>query len=45
LRPARHRLSDKGEGLMAVQPAQLDHLAVQFETVIGELRFPEADGA
>ena len=30
---------------MTVQPAQLDHLAVEFETMIGELRFAEADGA
>ena len=29
---------------MAVQPAQLDYLAVEFEAVIGELRFPETDG-
>ena len=45
LRAARHGLSDKGKGLMAVQPAQLDHFAIEFETVIGELRFPETDGA
>ena len=42
---ARHGLADKGKGLMAVQPAQLDHFAVEFEAVIGELRFAKTDGA
>ena len=30
---------------MAVKAAQLDDFAVQFETVIGELRFAKAHGA
>ena len=30
---------------MAIQPAQLDDFAIEFETVIGELRFAETDGA
>ena len=42
---AGHGLADEGKGLMTVQPAQLDHFAVEFETVIGELRFAEPDGA
>ena len=42
---AGHRLADKGKGLMTVQPAQLDHFAVEFEAVVGELRLAETDGA
>ena len=41
--PARHRLPYKRERLMAVQAAQLDDLAIQFESVIGELRLPKTD--
>ncbi len=40
-----HGLADKGKGLMTVQPAQLDHFAVEFETMIGELRLAESDRA
>ena len=45
LRAAGHGLADKGKGLMAVQAAQLDDFAVEFETVIGELGFAKTDGA
>jgi len=42
---ARHGLADEGKGLMAVQSAQLDHLAIELEAVIGELRFAKTDDA
>ena len=41
LHAARHGLSDEREGLMTVEAAQLDDLSVQFEPVVGELRFAE----
>ena len=40
-----HGLSDEGKCLMAVEAAELNDLAVQFEAVLGELCFAEADGA
>src|SRR6266545_2432781 len=43
LRAARHRLPHAWKGLMTIKAAQLDDLAVQFESVIGKLRFAEAD--
>src|ERR1700747_2969507 len=45
LRPSRHRLADPGKRLMAIQPTQLDHFAVQLETMIGELGVPETNHA
>ena len=45
LRTGRHGLSDPGKSLMAVEAAQLDDFAVQLESVIGELRFAEAETA
>ena len=38
-----HGLADEGKGLMAIESAQLDDLAVEREAVIGERRFAEAD--
>src|SRR4030095_16339490 len=43
LRTAGHCLTNEWEGLMAIQSAKLDDLAVQLEAVIGELRVTEAD--
>src|SRR5579863_802117 len=34
LAASRHCLPDKGKRLMAIEPSQLDYLAVQFEPVI-----------
>src|ERR1019366_8929073 len=45
LHPSRHGLPHKGERLMTVEPAQLDHFAVQLETVFGKPRLAETDGA
>ena len=45
LRPARHCLTNPREGLMAIEAAQLDDFAIQFETVIGELGFAETKTA
>ena len=42
---AGHGLPDKGKGLMAVESAQLDDLAVQFEAVIGKLGLAKAEAA
>jgi hypothetical protein len=42
---AGHGLSDEGEGLMAVEAAELDDFAVQLEAVVSELGFAEAEGA
>src|SRR5580698_837043 len=41
LHASRHGLAHKGEGLMAVEPAQLDDLAVQLEAVFGKPRIAE----
>ena len=40
-----HRLADEGEGLMTVEPAQLDDLSIEREAVVGEPGFAEADAA
>ena len=40
-----HRLPDPRESLVPIQPTQLDDLAVQFETVIGELSLAEPEPA
>ena len=45
LRPGRHRLSDKGKGLVTIQSAQLDDFAVELEPMIGELGLAKTDGA
>ena len=42
---SRHGLPDPGKGLMAVEPAQLDDLAVKCETVIGKLGFAQSKAA
>src|ERR1035438_6719956 len=42
---SRHRLPNKGERLMTVESSQLDDLAVQLETVIRKLGFPETKTA
>src|SRR6476661_134199 len=38
-----HGLTDPREGLMAIQPPQLDDFAVQLESVVGELSLAEAE--
>jgi hypothetical protein len=40
-----HRLTDPGKGLVAIQPSQLDDLAVELEAMIGELGLAEAEAA
>ena len=40
-----HRLANPGERLMPVQSPQLDDLAVEFESVVGELSVAESDAA
>src|SRR5262249_14170238 len=45
LRTGGHCLTNEGEGLMTIQPAQLDYLAIQFEAMIGELGITKADRA
>ncbi len=42
---AGHGLADEGEGLMAVEAAELDDFAVQLKAMVGELGFAEAEGA
>src|SRR5580698_9732133 len=39
LHSSRHRLTNKREGLMPVEPSQFDNLSVQLESVVGKLRF------
>ena len=45
LHAAGHGLADPWEGLMAIQAAELDYLAIQFEALIGELGFAETETA
>src|SRR5579864_289583 len=45
LRATGHCLTNPRKGLMAIESAQFDDLAIQFEAVIGELRFAEAETA
>ncbi len=45
LRTSWHGLPDPGKGLMTIEPAQLDDLAVQLEAVIGELGLTEGETA
>src|SRR5690242_15380962 len=45
LAAAGHGLSDKGEGLMAVQTAKLDDFAVECEALVGKFGVAEADCA
>ncbi len=45
LRATRHCLTNPWEGLMAIESAQLDDLAIQLEAVIGELCFAESETA
>src|ERR1017187_446481 len=45
LHASRHGLTYKGERLMTVEPAQLDHFAVQFEAMFGKPGLTETDGA
>src|ERR1700683_577610 len=45
LHASRHSLTHKGEGLMTVESAQLEHFAVQLETVSGKPGLAKTDGA
>src|ERR1700722_7738820 len=40
---SRHGLPHEWKSLMPVQSAQLDHLAIELEAVVGELRFAETN--
>src|SRR5439155_11130090 len=40
-----HRLTNVGEGLVAVEAAQLDDLTIQFEAMVRELGLPKAEAA
>ena len=40
-----HGLAHVGERMMSIKPAQLDDLAIEFKTMIGELRLSKADPA
>ena len=41
----RHRLTNVGEGLVAVEAAQLDDLTIQFEAMIRKLGLPKTEAA
>ena len=41
----RHGLTDEGEGLMAIEAAQLDDFSIELESVIGELCLAKAKAA
>ena len=45
LHAAGHGLAHPGKGLMTIESAQLDDLAVEFEAVIGKLRLAETEAA
>src|SRR5438874_6544903 len=45
LYPPRHRLTNIGEGLVAVEAAQLDDLTIQFEAMVRKLSLPKAEAA
>jgi hypothetical protein len=45
LHAAGHGLADVGEGLMAIEAAELDDFAVEGEAVVGEGGLAEADAA
>ena len=45
LNAAGHGLANEGKRLVAIESAELDDLAVEFESVIGELRVTETDSA
>jgi len=43
LTSSRHRLTDERKCLMAIQTTQLNHFAVEFEPLIGELCMTKTD--
>jgi hypothetical protein len=45
LHAGRHRLADKGESLVAIEPTEFDDLAVEREAVIREHRLAETNAA
>ena len=45
LHPAGHGLSHEGKRLVPIQSAQLDHLAVELKSVVGELSVTKTDDA